>query len=67
MPSRRPLSLLVLVAALVPTTACIVNNNQSPGANGTIAPTVTIAPQAAVAMPGATAQLSATTSSSAAV
>jgi hypothetical protein len=66
---HRPLFLalpsLALVALVVPIVACVVNNNQSPGAQGTIAPTVTVDPNVAVAMPGASAQATGTVSASA--
>jgi hypothetical protein len=54
-----PARALLLVAIAVPATACIVNNNQSPGAQGTIAPTVTVDPNVAFAMPGGSAQATA--------
>jgi hypothetical protein len=61
----RNLVVLGLVALVVPAAACIVNNNQSPGAQGTVAPTVTVDPNVAVAMPGGSAQASASIATSA--
>jgi hypothetical protein len=48
------LSVLLLFIA---TGACIVNNNNSPGANGTVAPQTNIDPQVGVAMPGGSTQV----------
>jgi hypothetical protein len=53
------LPIVAILSIVVPMMACVVNNNQSPGANGTISPTVTVDPNVAFAMPGASAQATA--------
>jgi hypothetical protein len=49
--------LLASVALVVPLAACVVNNNNSPGATGVIAPTASFDSQVGVAMPGGSAQV----------